>query len=509
MLMATQLIYLIKSNQNSERFYKLALYLLLIILNLSQVQTAWAQAPYQAIFTDSLYYYEGEEWLPVFFDSSMISGTDTVYYPYRENRKSNGLPGTCVVDSRSSSWLGDSIRIRQNGENLFYNQAGEAISLRTSVGYGYKYHLYDFPNGNYIEVTNTGGKLETVFDVSDFTKTFTMQAWSPSTGQIAHPMNGKTWKLSLNYGLIKAYSFRDFPNDTASILPGGMPFRKKGKDRLNAKRIYDIMTGYELHFITQEEKCGFPGCRQDSILESRFLIVRDSVSPDTLLLHWKRALIDYYNDPIIGTGVDTRKDTIVDTILFSQLRFLDTMSRQLFHEADDWGYNITYRSDSTGLGFAKQPFSGFDYDSIGHCLSPKSGQSMLPTRIFGEGLGEIYNYKLIPGIGYEKSKLVYYQQGIPTWGTPLDFTILGMEGKQPINSLLVFPNPSHGQIRVMLSKEAQTLRITDLQGHLIKENALSHDQEFIDLNLSDSPDGLYLLEMQGKNAFSYSTLILQ
>jgi len=501
--------HLFKSKQNLKASGWHAIYLLLIIMLLIQNPDANAQAPYQTIFTDSLYYYAGNEWLPVFFDSSVVSGSDTVYYPYRENRKANGLPGTCRVDNRSVSWLGDSVRIRQDGENIFYNQSGEPISLQTTVGFGYKYHLFNFPNGDYIEATHTGGKLEPVFDVVDYTKIFTLQAKNSAGVKIAHPMNGKTFKLSLNYGLIQAYNFNLFPNDTTMIKPGGMPFRNKGNGILNSKMIFNIKNGYELHFIGRKEYCGFSGCRKDSILESRFLIMRDSLSPDTLLMYWKRAVIDFYDDPVTGIGTDAYQDTITDTIIFSRLAFLDTMSRQLFQNDEGWGYSVTYRSDSTGLGFVKRPFNGFDFDSIGHCLSPGPAQSILPLNVYGDGLGNIYYKKMMTGIGFEERKMLYYQKGLQTWGTPLDFSVLGTIALRKNDVIKVFPNPARGNIRVELPKNAERLRLIDLYGNIVEDIDLQGYSKDIDLDLTGKPAGLYMLEIRGKKAYGVKRLILQ
>ncbi len=501
--------HLFKSKQNLKATCKHSIYLLLIIILLINDSTADAQTPYQCIFTDSLYYYAGNEWLPVFFDSSVVSGSDTVYYSYRESRKANGLPGACIVDSRSVSWLGDSVRIRQDGENVFYNQSGEWISLQTTVGFGYHYHLYDFPNGDYIEATHTGGQLEAVFDVVDYTKTFTLQAKNQAGIKIPHPMNGKTFKLSLNYGLIQTYNFNLFPNDTSMIKPGGMPFRNKGRGILNTGMIFNIRNGYELHFIGRQENCGFSGCRKDSILESRFLIMRDSLSSDTLLLHWKRAIIDFYNDPVTGSGIDAYQDTITDTIIFNRLAFLDSMSRQLFQNDEGWGYSVTYRSDSTGLGFVKRPYDGFDFDSVGHCLSPGSSQSYLPLNVYGDGLGNIYYKKNMTGIGFEERKMVYYQKGLQTWGTPLGFSILGTNAISKNYLVKVFPNPANGIIHVEWPEDAERLRISDIYGNLIEDIDLRGYSQVINLDLSKKPAGLYLIEIQGKAAYGLNRFILQ
>ncbi len=485
---------------NSRPRSGVALYLfLLIIAGLSGTREATAQAGFQAIHTDSLYYYRGPELLPVYFDSFRTDLQDTVWYPARRVMAQTGLPGSCTQNTQAPSWLGDSIRIRQNGENLFYNAQGEPISIRTTPSPGYTYHMYDFPNGNYVEATIVKAGFEKVFTWSDWSKTFQLQVKDAGGNPVSHPLNGKKFVLSLNFGLVRAFNFRDFPNDTTTYHLAGMPFRKMGIDRPRAASLFNLLPGNEFHYLGKRLSCGFAGCRTDSLLVRHFLLKADtSVNADTLWFTWQRSLVDAYNDPVTGQGVLAVTDTLRDTVVLSRIQYLDSLTRTLYFEGPWAGFNITFFADSLGPRMQQRPMRWWAYDSLNHCLSPTPGMNDSLQVVYGDGLGITWYHRTYPGIGFETRKIVYYQKGIETWGSPLDFSILGTVEKPATLPLAIYPNPTRKTaiLHVPPMQGPAVLSVFNETGQRLLQEVVPPGSEKYFLNLSGLPAGWYCVLLQ-------------
>jgi len=77
---------------------------------------------------------------------------------------------------------------------------------------------------------------------------------------------------------------------------------------------------------------------------------------------------------------------------------------------------------------------------------------------------------------------------------PFNFNITGLE--QIDNQISIYPNPFHDFVRVSNPEEnIRFIRILDQKGAMVHE-IFDVKQRFIDLHLSDSPDGIYLMQIQ-------------
>jgi hypothetical protein len=82
----------------------------------------------------------------------------------------------------------------------------------------------------------------------------------------------------------------------------------------------------------------------------------------------------------------------------------------------------------------------------------------------------------------------------------------------PGKSVLIYPIPSRGQISVaMQGKGFEMITISDELGNEIYKNALdaSRDNYILHPNLSQQPDGIYILQLTTNNGLITRKLIIQ
>jgi hypothetical protein len=82
----------------------------------------------------------------------------------------------------------------------------------------------------------------------------------------------------------------------------------------------------------------------------------------------------------------------------------------------------------------------------------------------------------------------------------------------PLNSILIYPNPAHEQISLMLgdlSQENLTIHITNLMGQTISTINTSRGEELLKINVKDLPRGMYILEVSNKKFKSTFKIVFE
>jgi PKD repeat protein len=116
--------------------------------------------------------------------------------------------------------------------------------------------------------------------------------------------------------------------------------------------------------------------------------------------------------------------------------------------------------------------------------------------IDGQGTNEVTIAWQDPGTGYVSvlEETIYECQGQSGFFEVTVDVCTGLEEGQPEKSLVVFPNPVHGDELTIkqLKNEAVAVYITDLSGRIISQMELTANQATI--KMEDLPQGLYILK---------------
>lgn len=78
------------------------------------------------------------------------------------------------------------------------------------------------------------------------------------------------------------------------------------------------------------------------------------------------------------------------------------------------------------------------------------------------------------------------------------------------NKLLqIYPNPASNNITINLPKKTSVLSIYNYAGQLVEQKTLGNNEQIIQLNVADFPSGIYLLQVQGKDAIHFKKIVKQ
>jgi Secretion system C-terminal sorting domain len=470
---------------------------------------------YKSFRTNKVTYYEGKEQYTVRMDSFRKTGTlDTIFYPYRTTRIKNGLPINCSHTISSPAWIGPQMISKTSQLNRFINKNGDTITFRPNTPQGGSHTLFKFSNGDYMEATLSGIDWRPVVGKFENINVYTLQVKDMNGNPVNHPFNAKSFEVSEHFGFVKIFNLWEFPDDTTAITLVGFEDSTRSEINPDFKRIFDFQPGNEMHYISVHENCGFTGCFVDSTIEKYFTLSKNqSVTGDTITCQFKHIAVVYINDPVAGFDTIFISDTIIDTFFHKEWEFTDWINREYFeYKTNNYGYTRIYKTGSTGRRFRKETFLDFNLDLANQCLEPFAFSDPSPKYIFGDGLGIVYFYDDTLNFANITKRLVYYQKGVETWGTPIDFdTILGIETLKNNLIFSVYPNPVKDLLHIRLSdgnQENTIITVSDLSGRVQIRETYSRSGE-ISLKTGFLPKALYIVQIQRGEKFGSKLISVQ
>lgn len=450
---------------------------------------------YKSVRTSGRVFYEGGGEMHTVQVVSMqdLGNNDTIFSFYTVVDTGTGLPGSCNLVPDAAGWLGQRMVVQDSLINLFFNAQGDTIRFRPGAALGNVYPIYYFPNGDYLEATNTGLAFDVFIDSFSRFKTIQLQARN-STGQaIPHAMNGKTMEFSERFGMKKGFNLRHFPHDTTTYRLIGHELSGLGQRPLQVFTVFDIRPGFEFHFV--ERLNGRPYLWEKQFVWNAF----DIGNSDTLQLEIERWRKRYLLDGN-GAVVDTlfTQDTLIDFIPYAAYSFLNGSHRQVFeYSPDTFGYALHRLIDSLGPRFRKDIQRPYTLSFGGGCLQAVTDSTLVEH--YGDGLGRTAWHVSRSNGDLWQRDMVYYQVGIAQWGDFIDFPPLGRRIQQR-EALQIIPNPATDQFSFSAARQPGLVRLYSATGQLVLARHLSSAGS---VGVAHLPAGLYwvLLE-QGDRVLS-------
>ena len=181
------------------------------------------------------------------YDTVRSSGTDSIFVTFP---CISDVQGQDWVDSTGGTILGRRILKKSNGWVYFFNRNGDTIRLNAIAKPGEHWKFFTLPDHGYLEAGVTNTAIEFATGVPDSVKTISFQARDSLESPISNPFNSLLMKLSKNFGLVKVYDFRNFPNQFSSWEICGNSLSGKGIHPLTWKDVYHYDPGDEFHYST-------------------------------------------------------------------------------------------------------------------------------------------------------------------------------------------------------------------------------------------------------------------
>lgn len=463
-----------------------------------------------AFFTD------GINQNPLHADSVVQQSDHQVWWNFPVIRPNDGF--YCHTE-KGGMWMGRKTRIYADGRYVFYNRDALPIEIQSLAGLNDTWKCCDLTPGR-LDATVTAMAQETFIGLSDMVKTITLQAKDAQGNNMNHPLNGKQFKISQNYGftqVIGIYLFPDLfdevPDQIIEYTLSGLSEPQTGYQNLTFDQIFDLAPGDELHIYQKNDYWMNYGNESRAIK----VLTDKNYSPGgtELILTWE---VCSRNRQYSGTN-----DTLIfydgpltETLNISEYRMnIDPLPGAVI--APEEYPSFLYYNQAYNNAFSKpykQMFWGFYQNPEDTCLGiiitkkgPETSLMGTPADYYVEGLGgPYYTYW---DFSYSTRVLMYWKKGAQQWGTPYTCSeILGETEPLSVGRITVYPNPVTGKKVKIESTKAEPMELTlyDLAGRQLFFQNFSGGHAI--MNLPDVGQGLYFLKVkQGNNLLTTKLII--
>jgi hypothetical protein len=415
------------------------------------------------------------------------------------------------LDLYGGTLFGKKAILTTDSSLILITKTSDSVILKPKAAVGDSWIAYRWPNQDLmIKATVSSQGPQNVLGAMDEVKSIVLSVQDGANQVVASdPFNGKVLELSQNYGLLNIFDFYHFPNDTSLYsLVEVTPVADYRKSVV--KRIFDFNVGDEFH--TDYRNFNYLGYQMLNGQEEQLMkrvISKTTYTPDTAITYsFERcAVTKIYLDSQITTT--HTYDTI--SVTYSYQNFANSalfqMPFQTFPVANGWYNNkINHQSLSNNQRTYAYPdrvdvmFSDTCWRYI--CADPGPG-----VTTYMEGLGGPY-YENLGGWGVPSNshKLVYYQKGETTWGTPIAPNCLSLindvqELKSSESVVNVYPNPAMNKVFVDLQNFDSgnvTLELFSMEGRLLLEQSVVPNS-VSEIDLQSLSSGMFVLKIRDKN----------
>ncbi|MCX6290647.1 MAG: T9SS type A sorting domain-containing protein [Bacteroidetes bacterium] len=450
--------------------------------------------------------YNAKELRVIKVDSIAMYGGDSMFFNYQTIRDMYvGGSSFACYQLNDTGWIGSSILIKNNGDNVFFNEQNDSIIIKTLAGVGIAWRLFELGSGNYLEAEITSSQVETILGVNDSVKTILLNAKNNLGQPVIHAMNNKVIKISKQHGILTPYRFFYFPGDTTQFIVSGITNPDYGRQLLTKHDIYNFNVGDLFQWEGQQRLGGLQNWihKYD---ETRVLSKVNSIGGDTTTYIFDNI---HYNItqiyPNITYSYSHDSDTIA--IQFNQWSSLDFLPNQLYSFSGTFGIAEQFSDSSHYHDRSIRGQSDYlAYDSFYDCYSYPIGSCIFWNYYYADGLGNvaIYDGTSFPAcIDYH---MVYYDKGSETWGIPLNWPVILAVNKEIQPDLKIFPNPFDHVLNIdcsQLKMQVLKIKISDATGKVIK-SLITHGQNQLRISTDDLSSGFYLLKLESeRNTLHY------
>jgi len=403
------------------------------------------------------------------------------------------------IQPHGPNWSGRKVIIRQNGDNVFFNRYNDSILIKTQAEPHNPWLAYDDSHSYKIFAEVLAHDTLSFLGVTDSVKTIGFQVYDMNNESVEHVLNDRRLKISMNYGLIKTFLFRDFPGYSANSGSHieydikGISSPELGIQNLTWKDVFDdFHPGDERHVLhewcyggLEEENCG----KRKSIFKYLHRVEYD----DSVKYAVERieSLITTYQGDI--TGYNYTHDTITSVINYQPDNNFNKLSEEPIIQGDVISHNL----QSVNHAMTKTLGLYDDLERISNdCWIEPISDVLYFNPEYMKGLGGPYYWASMWN-DYTIRQLVFYKKGDQQWGSPL--SIVDETGIAVVDEpvISVFPNPATDHIRVKAGMGLPVLfEMIDLHGSVILTEFIRSKKHQVDI--SKLKPGVYVYRIRNE-----------
>lgn len=375
----------------------------------------------------------------------------------------------------------------------FVNQNGDTVNFVFSQGVGMPTQIYADEN-SFFTLIYGGFEATSFLGNDDFVPLYSIVEQDAETQA---GLGEYEWivRVGEETGLHTFIDITEFPENVNQISVAGASVFAEGFKPMLWSDAYDFQPGDVCQIQSETNSWGgsFISYRTDSIMnrtdfedhveyavhQTQFSAWLDETIPEWVWTSEESEVVKtYFHEPIIHDAPGRLLDESYGTNQWEE-----------FNSIERWGLNTYFRTlNECEPGI----WCHEEYEWI------------FQNHHYIRGLGMVDSHSGALE-GSTQTGLIYYNKGGETYGEQF---YLGTESLEAI-PLEVFPNPAHTNLSITLpTTSACQLRIMSLNGQSIRSGVYS-GQTSIMLDVSDLPQGVYIVEIQDKDSFNQQKLIVQ
>ena len=223
-------------------------------------------------------------------DSFHLINNDSILYPYKNIYE---LEPNCF-SPEGPSILGYHVVANEDGINYLINVDLDSIKINVSANVGECWTAYQNENNLSIVACIKDEYLKSFpdFGLSNFVKEISFEAQDSLGANLNHAVNNNCILLSKDYGLIKTFEFRKFPNEINNLELIGMSNPKVGKQNLTKFEVYNYSIGDEIHTLILDNPASswenyYQNIESKNTYRRQSILNRTNYFPDSIIYQIK------------------------------------------------------------------------------------------------------------------------------------------------------------------------------------------------------------------------------
>lgn len=455
---------------------------------------------YQTVQSDEIHYFTTQNYEYVLASSVKsieMQGSDSVFYSFSTVREDENLnEGDPCKYFLGSSWLGEKVVIKPNGQNVFYNYKNEPITIETQAALGDTFLLYTYTTGEWIKGEVVNELQLSIFGALDSIKI--IELFSNAN----FPYSDSRIVLSKNFGFVEQFPAYSFPEPYlgAASLTGDNSYpdtyagnyRLVGIDDTNGFskpttiEVFDFEIGDEYkYFSTVASADG----SYAEIFTQKEIVNKFVWEQDSIVYFMNMTKQEKYFPPA-GESVTTIEPAALTVVTYYNPHAWNTSYLpEEFNGSDGWS-SIFLNSCGDYQEIIRK--EALYWDGIGSCLVvDPNGNNIHFMAITGAGWLDA-NGEGSGGTEQYTSELVYYSKANGSSCGTNQFLELPETNLETESSLVTFPNPSTGEFQIDLSSlnGPKSIQLIDRNGRVIRIWRVN-EQSNLFLDISEVDAGFY------------------
>ncbi len=439
-------------------------------------------------------------------DSVINTLNQTSYYLYNTIEKKDSV--SCF-DVSKSHWLGKKIVEYNNGNYVLFNNTNDSIFFNKNANLNDSWILYKYADNSYIEAKVTSISYESFLTISDSIKTIELMHKDINNTIVSDIINGTTIKLSKNYGLIRFFSVRNFPDSFPLFEITGIQNLHAGNYIPTLAEIYDFNAGNSFHY-DYRSITGNGSINNEMPYKEIRNIISKIVYNDSLTYTYER--IRYFSMKSIQLH-----DTVSVTVhsIDSLPNFVEGVSGKMPLQSirinsinvgqysmtdDNYNHNLTLTFPEMEVQQGFNDTTCYDFWIPEKDIKFTSWE--IGSRItYIKGLGILRKIKVF--ITNQQSpvcvcnpceELLYFNKNGETWGTPLQVPLISMNNTNNV----IYPNPANDEVNIISDHTIDEIDIYNILGEKIY-NLKDVKADYFKLDVKKFTKGVYFICIKNIN----------